>query len=689
VRVGIILLLALSVCISAPAEAADPWTQGRHDARNSGQAGLPGPWWPAAEWTVTEAGTWNTAPLVDVMGRIYLSNLTTRKLYAFSPNGIVLWTKNQGGLTVNNGALDATGRWYVGEGNVLRWYATANGNLLGSHDAGGTIESALTIADDGRIFFSTFSAAAKRFYCFDPSGGNHWQYTLGDGVTGAAGVGSDGTAYVGSRDGSLYAFDLNGSLSWSTDIGSPIEAGVALDILDNIYFVAGNNRLYSVDSNGGIRWSSDIGNTVTAAPAVDLMGSVYVVSWDRRIYKYDTNGNRLWWKLTNGRLKSPPSLDNQGRVYFASDDGNIYRVTADGSDLVSTHVGGQFSASGAIAPGSRYVVAIHGNRLLTFGEQPTVTPTPTITDTPEFTFTPTITPTASPSPTASPTSTGVTTTSTPTFTPTETPVTLPPTETPTVTPTRTPTRQPTTPPVRKRPLVFMAGYMNSNLTYSRGGALEMLCWVNDPNGFAVQLVHFSVAGSSQRVALNALDRNLGVFNYWLDLGGGIPPAHYLFEITATDRDGRKSHPWPYLHILANPNAAPEPPPAVETWRVAMERALNGARGPNDPVVLVAGYHDTVLSATGGGTLRIVAAVSDPQNDVAVVRLLAGGQPTGIVLRDDGAHGDFAPNDGVYGYTAPFRPGELAGAVGTYLLEIQAEDAEGNRSEIWPYLWVWP
>lgn len=106
-----------------------------------------------------------------------------------------------------------------------------------------------------------------------------------------------------------------------------------------------------------------------------------------------------------------------------------------------------------------------------------------------------------------------------------------------------------------------------------------------------------------------------------------------------------------------------------------------------PAVMVLGYWTSTLTAANGGSLQLLAAVidSDGAEDLAEVELYFGGLPTGVLLHDDGASGDFSAYDGVYGIQLELGPGVLL--PGSILLEVLATDLSGTTSWLAPYLEV--
>jgi dienelactone hydrolase len=122
-------------------------------------------------------------------------------------------------------------------------------------------------------------------------------------------------------------------------------------------------------------------------------------------------------------------------------------------------------------------------------------------------------------------------------------------------------------------------------------------------------------------------------------------------------------------ITATPTPSPTPP-AI----------------PN-PRIRLAGYWKTRLDAVMGGPFTIIAIIEDRENDVLIAQVYYAGVPLGIVLYDNGTHGDVQPGDGIYTWALPYIQG--GGRAGRFVLPIRAEDVRGNRSRVWPYLDVHP
>ena len=71
------------------------------------------------------------------------------------------------------------------------------------------------------------------------------------------------------------------------------------------------------------------------------------------------------------------------------------------------------------------------------------------------------------------------------------------------------------------------------------------------------------------------------------------------------------------------------------------------------------------------------------NTVAEMELMYNNEPTGLFLHDDGLHGDFLADDGVFGFIQSIPPRNLN--PGMLNLGVRGTDIEGNQSPTYPLL----
>ncbi|MBN2057076.1 right-handed parallel beta-helix repeat-containing protein [bacterium] len=265
-----------------------------------------------------------------------------------------------------------------------------------------------------------------------------------------------------------------------------------------------------------------------------------------------------------------------------------------------------------------------------------------------------------PSPTASPTM--------PPYSPTP-----PATGTPETTPTPTPRNQ--------GPRVMVAGYMDTRLGQFSGGLLTITAYIQDMDGDPIRRIYLFYGGQPTGITHQcASNDGTYIWNWSLEFTCSLPPGELLFEIYAVDDQGLWSRPWPYLTATGTIGAD-----WTKAWSSARMHAVPG--DPGGPEIQLAGFWDTDVDETGH--LSILALATHPQGNQAItqVELQYEGVNTGVFLLDDGAHGDFAAGDGVYGMSLDITPGSVPG--GMYLFQIVARDSSGRHSDTWPYLTINP
>jgi hypothetical protein len=172
---------------------------------------------------------------------------------------------------------------------------------------------------------------------------------------------------------------------------------------------------------------------------------------------------------------------------------------------------------------------------------------------------------------------------------------------------------------------------------------------DDPGGSGVALVELSFDGGATWVAAEGTES----WSYeWQITGDG----EYTIWSRATDNAGNVETPGPGVTVTVD---------------------------NTPPTILVAGWWDTYVTSSSGGTITMVALCQD--EDVESVQIYYDGVPTGVFLVDDGTQGDQTPGDGLFTLSVAAGPG-LAPAA--YLLELVAVDQAGNESMVWPYLEIY-
>ncbi len=244
------------------------------------------------------------------------------------------------------------------------------------------------------------------------------------------------------------------------------------------------------------------------------------------------------------------------------------------------------------------------------------------------------------------------------------------------------------------PTIELAGYLNSYVSSQAGGTLFIAAMAKDTDGIS-DVQRIDVCYQHAATGLSLFDNGQngdaaagdGIFMVQLPVAPGAPEGDYLLELQAVDRKGATSAYWPYFTIEASGYAAlGSSQPLFDNYSNLMLKTIlgigtGGTKAPA-PIIWAGGVIDPGITYQQGGTLTYQAVVTAGGAAVQRVELYFAGQPTGLILNDDGINGDMASGDSIYTFQAQipaFTPS------GEYLLTIVATDTSGEQSTTWPYL----
>ena len=249
--------------------------------------------------------------------------------------------------------LALTGYSRVGaqvEGSVEWVYSTL------STAAAGAIVSSPTLGPDGTIYFgleigaANSAATAGRMYALNPDGTEKWTFDTDDWVDASALVGSDGTVYFGSWDGTFYALNgETGQVKWTLETEAFIVSSAAQGPDGTLYFGAGDSLLRAVDPDTGMeKWTFPAADWIYASPVVGADGRIYFGSWDDSMYALEPDGSLVWTVTTGGDIVQAAALAADGTIVFGSRDRFVYALNPDGSLRWARQTGSGVEASPVI-----------------------------------------------------------------------------------------------------------------------------------------------------------------------------------------------------------------------------------------------------------------------------------------------------------------------------------------------------
>ncbi|HSJ15494.1 MAG TPA: PQQ-binding-like beta-propeller repeat protein [Longimicrobiales bacterium] len=360
-RRAVLCALLLAGCTGAGDDAAP--TPGGEPQRAGAALG---PAFAGIRWSYATEGPLRTAPAMTT-DRIFLSS-ADGSVHALDHAGQLLWktrigdavtaapavvgrdviVQNRAGVIVALDARDGAVRWRRPTG--------ADAPLAWGYESGDIYTSAPAVADgtavigsgDGSVYGVAVADGAVR-----------WTLKTGGRVRASPAL-AGGVVYVGSMDGSVYAIDAaTGAQRWRFDT-----EGRALDsrqygfdrrtiqfgptVVDGtVYVGARDGFLYAIDAaTGAERWRFDHEvSWVTGTPVV-WQGTVFAGSSDARFFHAvdAATGTEQWRLGTSAPVWSSPFVAD-GIVYFGDSGGTVHAVTtADGVEQWNVRIGGTIRA---------------------------------------------------------------------------------------------------------------------------------------------------------------------------------------------------------------------------------------------------------------------------------------------------------------------------------------------------------
>ncbi len=265
-------------------------------------------------WSVDLKTAIETSPAVGPDGTVYLG-ADDWKLYAISPPqgstpARLKWSFQTRGDMLSSPAVGPDGTVYVGslDGKVYALQEPPPGQreprvrwtfASGSEGKTGGFENAPSLDGIGRLVIGGNDGLV---YVLNVGTGERvWSFKSGFteyAIFSSAALGTDGTVYIGPKDGFLYAlresrglFGRSGKPVWKYRIGTTIETSPVLAPDGTVYIGADNGRIYAIappasGDAGRLLWEFQTKGTLISSPVIGPDGSVYIGSMDGKVYAF-------------------------------------------------------------------------------------------------------------------------------------------------------------------------------------------------------------------------------------------------------------------------------------------------------------------------------------------------------------------------------------------------------------------
>lgn len=268
----------------------------------------------------------------------------------------VVYVGDEAGFLYAVDAATGEQRWRVDFGTSLYTAAPAvvDGVIYLTSGAGGTapavVDGIVYVGGDGSASRSTLLAhavdaatgeerwrhnvARNGLFALDATTGEeHWHVATFAPIYHSSPAVTDGTVYVGSKDGTVYAVDaVTGEERWRFTTGKAVYASPA--VVDGIVYIGSTDGfLYALDAaTGQQRWRLETGVVQRSSAAV-ADGNVYVVGGNYLLAVDAMTGVEHWRVSTGGNGEGSPVVVD-GTIYVGGRIGDVNDPTANGTGVL-------------------------------------------------------------------------------------------------------------------------------------------------------------------------------------------------------------------------------------------------------------------------------------------------------------------------------------------------------------------
>lgn len=261
--------------------------------------------------------------LVFVAGldnNIYGLGANLRELWRL-PAGAFLWQPvlmPSGDLAVSSG----NGLWVLAPGGAQRWRALSGQGLSGPAGIGS--DGTIVVEDEFGILHA-FSSAGNLKWTYE-TGSRDWRVQPL--------VHSDGTVYHGTGDGGIVALDASGELIWSRDFGIYLHSTVL--VRDETLYASiaheGRSILHALDRRTGEEiWSTEIGRGDNVGPiTAGTDGNLYMIVGNSELTAITPAGSVAWRHRPGGWLAGTPAVNSRGHIFISTENKVLHALTPAG-----------------------------------------------------------------------------------------------------------------------------------------------------------------------------------------------------------------------------------------------------------------------------------------------------------------------------------------------------------------------
>ena len=199
---------------------------------------------------------------------------------------------------------------------------------------------------------------------FSPAGPQsfalRYSVTADDDVNAGVAIGSNGTAYMVSKDGVVRAINVSGAEVWKSALGA---ATVGSPVLtpDGELLVLGDQRgrvkaWHALTGEGA--WVTPRYGQVLGAVAIGEEDRIWFLSTDQRLFALERDGSLHATVAMPADGIGSPAIGPDSGIYVATMDGRLRKYSSDGDPMYATDLPYAATTAPVVGPGSAVTIGV-------------------------------------------------------------------------------------------------------------------------------------------------------------------------------------------------------------------------------------------------------------------------------------------------------------------------------------------
>jgi outer membrane protein assembly factor BamB len=184
--------------------------------------------------------------------------------------------------------------------------------------------------------------------------------TADDDVNASVAVGSDGTAYMASRDGAVRAISAAGVELWKSSLGASTEGAPVLTPDGQLLILGdqkGRVKAWNAKTGDGA-WVTPSYGQVLGPVTVGARGRIWFASTDQRLIALDPDGSLHRTVILPADSIGSPAISADNSIYVATVDNRLRKYSPDGDQLFATDLPYSPSTAPVVAENSAVTLGV-------------------------------------------------------------------------------------------------------------------------------------------------------------------------------------------------------------------------------------------------------------------------------------------------------------------------------------------